>query len=272
MDEREFEGQVALVTGGTGGIGSAVCKALVAAGATVCFTGRNQERGQRIAIETGTHFIACDNTVESDVQSCTDDILARFGAVSILVNNAGNPGPGHSIETMPVEAFDETIGIHLRGAFLMTRAVIPAMRKRGGGVIINIGSIAGHRVGGHSMAYAVAKAGLAHFTRWAAVELGPDNIRVNCISPGFVATDIHALAVAEPGRDNLSRYSEAIAPMFRTMQPLPHTGTVEDVAEAVVYLAGSCSAFVTGSDLVIDGGLSLGRKMLIKPAAKTRKA
>ncbi len=272
MDGREFEGQVALVTGGTGGIGSAVCRALVAGGATVCFTGRNKERGERIANETGTHFIACDNVVESDVQACTEEVLGRFGGISILVNNAGNPGPGHSIETMPVEAFDETMGTHLRGAFLMTQAVIPAMRNRGGGAIINMGSIAGQRIGGHSMAYAVAKAGLAHFTRWAAVELGPDNIRVNCISPGFVSTEIHALAVAEPGRKNLSRYSEAIAPMFQTMQPLPHAGTVEDVAEAVVYLASDRSAFVTGTDLVIDGGLSLGRKVLIKPASKAKQA
>ena len=272
MNERGFEGQVALVTGGTGGIGSAVCKALVGEGVTVCFTGRDAGRGERIAQETGAHFIVCDNLLETEVQSCVDAVIERFGEISILVNNAGNPGTGHSIEEMPVEAFDETMGTHLRGAFLMTRAVIPAMRRRGGGAIVNMGSVAGHRIGGHSMAYAVAKAGLAHFTRWAAMELGPDQIRVNSISPGFVPTEIHALAVAEPGRGDLSKYSEAIAPMFRTMQPLPHAGTVQDIADAVLYLAGPRSAFVTGTDLVVDGGLTLGRKVLMKPAAKPKTA
>lgn len=272
MGEREFEGQVALVTGGTGGIGSAVCESLVRQGATVCFTGRDAARGESVARTTGAHFIACDNLLESDVQACVNAVLERHGQISVLVNNAGNPGPGQPIEEMPVEAFDETMGTHLRGAFLMTRAVIPAMRARGGGAIVNMGSVAGHRIGGHSMAYAVAKAGLAHFTRWAAMELGPDGIRVNSISPGFVPTEIHALAVAGPGRGNLSRYSEAIAPMFRTMQPLSHTGTVQDIAEAVLYLAGPRSAFVTGSDLVIDGGLTLGKKLLMKPAAKPNPA
>lgn len=267
MNESELSGLVALVTGGTNGIGRAICNALQDSGAKVAFTGRDADKGKRLEAETGQGFYSCDNRSPEQVMRCCNSVQDRFGPITILVNNAGNPGPGGNLEDIPVAEFDATWETHLRGAFVMTQAVIPQMKKAGGGSIINISSVAGQRVGGHSVAYAVSKAGLAHLSRWAAMELGEFMIRVNTVSPGFVATAIHGLAAGmNKETENSERFDAMMRSVFRNLQPLGRDGETEDVSTLVVYLAGPRSGFVTGADFVIDGGLSLGRKTLLKPA------
>lgn len=262
----DLAGKVALVTGGTSGIGRMICDRLAQEGAIVCFTGRRAEQGRAIAEAAGQRFFACDNTREDDIVGAVSRVRDDVGPIAILVNNAGNSGPGDALENISAEAFDETMDTHLRGSFLMLRSVIPQMRENGGGSIVNIGSVAGSRVGGHSPVYAMAKAGLAHLTRWAAMELGPDDIRVNSVSPGFIPTDIHGLVSGRKSKSDPAMVGEMMAGVFQSLQPLGITGSTADVAEAVVYLAGSRARFVTGIDLVVDGGLSLGRKALLRPS------
>ncbi len=264
MNDRSavLRGQVALVTGGNSGIGRAICESLAAAGATVCFTGRRIAEAEETASMTGGIFFRCDNLLEDEIDACVAGIGGRFGPVTMLVNNAGNPGPGGKLESISAEDFDETIGVHLRGAFLMMKAVIPGMKAAGKGSIVNIGSVAAHRVGGHSPVYAAAKAGLLHLTRWAAMELGPSGIRVNSVSPGFIATEIHGRVRDGNNPADWMSYASSIAPVYRSMQALSRPGLPKDVADAVLYLAGADSAFVTGTDIVVDGGLSLGKRGL----------
>ncbi|MCC0030395.1 MAG: SDR family oxidoreductase [Brucellaceae bacterium] len=262
----DLAGKVALVTGGTSGIGRTICDRLAREGAVVCFTGRRAEQGRAIAEASGQHFFTCDNTSEDDIVSAAAKVRDEVGPVAILVNNAGNSGPGDALENITAEAYDETMDTHLRGSFLMVRSVIPQMRENGGGSIVNIGSVAGSRVGGHSPVYAMAKAGLSHLTRWAAMELGPDNIRVNSVSPGFIPTDIHGLVSGRKSKSDPALVGEMMAGVFQGLQPLGVRGSTADVAEAVVYLAGNRAKFVTGIDLVVDGGLSLGRKALLRPS------
>lgn len=262
----ELAGKVALVTGGTSGIGRTICDRLAAEGAMVCFTGRRADKGRAVAEASGQRFYACDNTEEDQIVGVLAAIGEEVGPVAILVNNAGNSGPGEPLEKISAKAFDETMDTHLRGSFLMIRSVIPQMRERGGGSVVNISSVAGLRAGGHSPVYAMAKAGLAHLTRWAAMELGPDNIRVNTVSPGFIPTDIHGLVGDRKNGSDPARIGQAMAGVFRGLQPLDLGGSTDDVAEAVAYLASERAKFVTGADLVVDGGLSLGRRALLRPS------
>lgn len=264
----DLTGKVALVTGGTSGIGAAIVSRLATAGADVAFTGRDLARGEAVAAATGARFIPADSTDEQSLRDAVDGAVdgAAADRLDILVNNAGNAGPMAALEAMAIADFDATLSVHLRGALIAMQAAVPWMRKAGGGSMVNISSVVAQRVGGHSPAYAVAKAGLSHLTRWAAMEFGRDGIRVNTVSPGFVPTPIHGRSVGREGA-RADRVAEALIPAFTAMQALPQTGAVTDVADAVAYLAGPQAAFVTGADLVIDGGLSLGRKGLIRPVS-----
>jgi NAD(P)-dependent dehydrogenase (short-subunit alcohol dehydrogenase family) len=136
------------------------------------------------------------------------------------------------------------------------------MRASGGGSIVNIASVAAHRVGASSVAYSVAKAALIHLTRCAAAEFGPDRIRVNSVSPGFIGTEIHADAIAgdEQRRD---RFVQGLGRLFLSRQALPHAGQPSDVAELVAFLCSDAAAFITGSDIVADGGMMWGRAGLM---------
>jgi NAD(P)-dependent dehydrogenase (short-subunit alcohol dehydrogenase family) len=265
-EEDNLAGKVAIVTGGTSGIGRSICERFTAQGATVCFTGRRADLGAKIADETGTAFYKADNRSEDDLAGVIRTVREAHDRIDILVNNAGDTGPGARIEDIPVEDFDFTIQTHLRGAFLMTKHVIPAMRQAGGGAIVNMCSVAAHRVGGHSHIYSVAKAALIHFTRCTAMELGEYNIRVNSVSPGFIPTEIHMNGSTKGDDAARAKKIDVISNVFQSLQPLPRLGSVDDVSEAVMYLASDRAAFITGSDIVIDGGLSLGRQRLMRPS------
>ena len=181
----------------------------------------------------------------------------RFGRLDCLVNNAGVPGQGGSITELDVAEYDATMAVLLRGVFLGIKHAAPIMIKQGQGSIINIGSVAGSQAGYGTHAYSAAKAAVIHLTRCAAMELGPQNVRVNSISPGAIVTGIFGKGFGVPD-DVADRTATVLEEDFAKAQPIPRAGKPEDIAQAAMWLASDASTFVNGRDLVVDGGLLMG--------------
>ncbi len=247
-----LEGKVALITGGTSGIGSATALRFAREGAAVAITGRNDERGeqvvQSIAAEGGDAlFIRSDARFADDCRQAVDQTLERFGKIDVLFNNAGVFHP----KTLPEcteEEWDETIDSSLKGAFLMSKYVLPSMIERGSGSIIHTSSGWGFQGGAGAAAYCAAKGGLVVMAKAMAIDHGPQGIRVNCVCPGDVLTP---MLHEDAEKRGLSWEDYAAGAADR---PLGCIGTVEDIANAVLYLASDEAAFVTGESLVVDGG------------------
>jgi NAD(P)-dependent dehydrogenase (short-subunit alcohol dehydrogenase family) len=185
-----LEGKVAVISGGTSGIGAKSAELFVSHGAKVVIAGRRQETGQRLAEQLGQSavFIRTDVSVEAEVKAMIELAVKHFGRLDCLFNNAGIPSQRGGIADLDLEAFDAAMAIHLRGTVAGTKHAVPVMAGQACGSIINTASINGMRAGLAGIDYCVAKAAVIHLTRCAAVELGEKGIRVNCISPGPVAT------------------------------------------------------------------------------------
>ncbi len=252
--------KVAIVTGGTSGIGRRIVERFVEEGALVFFSGRRAALGAEVAKATGATFVEADVALEAGAARTVAAAVKAAGRVDILVNNAGAAAPGGRLEDFQLETFDAAIAVHVRGALAHIKHVSALMRAQRQGSIINIGSVAGHRAGySSSISYGVAKAALIHLGRCAALELGEDNVRVNSISPGGIATGIFGKAMGlAPDAAEASKDKVAIA--LARMQPIPRAGQPDDIAHAAVYLASDEATFVNGEDLVIDGGLIRGRR------------
>ena len=257
---RRLRGKVALVTGGTSGIGKRIVERFVEEGASVVFSGRRRSLGKAVAKATGAHFVEADVALESDAKKTVAMVRKRFGRLDILVNNAGGPSKGGRVEDVSLEAFERTLAVHVCGALAHMKYAAPILRGQGTGSVINIGSVAAHRAGySSSLAYAVAKAAVVHLTRCVAMDLGESGVRVNSISPGGIATGIFGKAA---GLDEAAA-EETVADIkeqFAKMQAIPRSGITDDIADAAVYLASDEAGFVNGADLVIDGGLIWGRR------------
>lgn len=253
-------GKVAIVTGGTSGIGRRMVERFTQEGATVIFSGRREEEGARVASATGASFVQADVTREVDAQRTVASALDRHGRVDILVNNAGGPAPIGRLEATALDGFAGALTLHVLGALAHVKHVAAAMRAQRSGSIVNIGSVAGHRAGySSSIAYGVAKAAVIHFTRCAAMELGEDGVRVNSISPGAIATGIFAKTL---GMDSTTAdaTAEKVKDRLAKIQAIPRAGLTDDIANAAIYLGSDESGFVTGEDIVIDGGVIWGRR------------
>ena len=255
-----LEGKIAVVTGGTSGIGRCIVECFVGHGATVYFSGRRAGLGAEVALATGANFVEADVAVEADAARTIAEAAAKTGRVDILVNNAGNALAAGRLEQLDLNAFDRLMGVHVRGALAHIKHVSALMRRQHQGSIINIGSVAGHRAGySSSINYAIAKAALGHMSRCAALELGEDNVRVNTISPGGIATGVFGKAIGvEDGAADAS--AEKIKGVLAKMQAIPRAGLPADIAKAALFLASDESGFVNGADLVVDGGLIGGRR------------
>jgi NAD(P)-dependent dehydrogenase (short-subunit alcohol dehydrogenase family) len=257
---KRLERKVALVTGGTSGIGRRIVERFVEEGATVVFSGRRRGLGEEIAKATGARFIEADVALEADAKRTVDAAQDRFGRLDVLVNNAGGPAGGGRVESLSLETFDRALAVHVRGALAHLKYAAPIMRAQAAGSVINLGSVAGHRAGySSSLIYAVAKAAVIHLTRCAAMELGEDGVRVNSISPGGIATGIFAKAA---GLDDAAadKTTAQITERFAKLQAIPRAGVTDDIAHAAVYLASDEAGFVNGEDLVIDGGAIWGKR------------
>lgn len=248
----DLSGKVALVTGGNGGIGLGMAEGLAAAGASVMIAGRNAAKNAAAAAAL-KRFGRPVAVVEVDVvdeKSCAASVAATqkaFGGVDILVNNAGI-----NIRKQPQEysfaEWREILGINLDGAFLMAQACYPVMKARGGGKIINTGSMMSIFGASFSTPYAASKGGIVQMTKGLAVAWAKDNIQVNAILPGWIDTDLTKRA-----RDDVPGLNERV--LQRT--PSGRWGVPEDFAGIAVFLASPASAFVTGTAIPVDGGFSV---------------
>ena len=255
MNTFSLEGKVALVTGAAYGIGFAMAQALAEAGAKIAFNCRGEEHMRKAladyaALGIEARGYLCDVTDEAAVKQMVSDIEKELGVIDILVNNAGiiKRIPMHE---MSVEEFREVIDIDLNAPFIMSKAVIPGMMKKGGGKIINICSMMSELGRETVSAYAAAKGGLKMLTRNIASEYGAYNIQCNGIGPGYIATPQTA-PLREPQADG-SRHPFDSFIVAKT--PAARWGTPEDLKGPIVFLASNASDFVNGHVLYVDGGI-----------------
>jgi NAD(P)-dependent dehydrogenase (short-subunit alcohol dehydrogenase family) len=245
----DFSGKVAIVTGGGNGIGAATCRAFARAGAHVAVVDRDPAAAERVASEiAGNHGNAAayplDVTDRAGFAALAGDLAAKAGGIDILVNGAGVT-VRRMIGEMGPEDWDRVLAVNLTGAFNGIQAVLPHLRARSGGAIVNIASVAGLRISfGGTANYSASKAGLLGLTRHAAYELAPDHIRVNAVCPGATAT---AFGGAMPSAEAKAERGRKI-PLGRMCEP-------EDIADPILFLAGDAARMVTGIALTVDGGL-----------------
>ncbi|MDZ4046628.1 MAG: SDR family NAD(P)-dependent oxidoreductase [Rhodoglobus sp.] len=243
-----FTGKSAFVTGAASGIGNAIATRLAAEGASVLVADINaegaEEAAKKIAEASGSRTLGLGVDV-SDEDAVSDAIartVAEFGSLDFAVNNAGLATPPTPLHQMSVSDFDHVIAVDLRGVFLTMRAEITEMLKSGGGVIVNMSSGAGLKNAGSMANYTAAKHGVVGLTKNAALEYARNNIRVNAIAPGTIATPGMAAASLE----QQAEWSQLI--------PVGRMGTPEEVADATIWLLSDQSSFVTGSIISVDGG------------------
>src|SRR5882724_2751646 len=242
----QLENKVALVTGGSRGIGKAIAAAFAREGATAVICGRKQETLDAVARELGSRVIphACHVGKPEDLARLVDRVTRDFGRIDILVNNAAtNVAQGPCLEIDDGQ-FDKMIEVNLKSAFRLIRMVAPGMCQRGAGSIINISSISGLRVQAEGMMYSTTKAALIMMTKCYALELGPKGVRVNAIAPGLIQT-----VLSEYYWKDEAKLNAQIA-----RQPLKHLGQPEEIAEVALMLASDRGSYITGQTLTVDGG------------------
>lgn len=246
-----LENKVALISGGARGQGAAEARLFASEGARVVIGDILDDEGRQVEAEINEVggeciFVHLDVTSEDDWQTAVNMAVDRFGKLDVLVNNAGIFKLGNVEETSP-DLWDEIMDINAKGVFLGTKCAIPEMRKAGGGSIINISSVAGLIGTQYSAAYGASKGAVRLFTKSAAIQYAREGIRVNSIHPGVIETDMTApnlLGNQEARQHSVSRH------------PLGRLGQPEDIAFGALFLASDESSFMTGSELVIDGGLT----------------
>lgn len=237
-----------LVIGAATGIGRAVAAAALAEGAAVVIADRDEDAGRRTAAELGCQFLACDVSNEASMTSLFDGAIARLGGLDGLVNNAGLQRAGPLV-TSTVADWDALMAVNARGVYLATRLSIPHLKAAGGGSIVNTASLAAKRGGPGITAYAASKGAVMAFTTAAALELAPDNIRVNSICPGFIDTPFNNPAIDFMGG------REAQAKLVKAMVPLGRQSTPQEIAPLYTFLLSDESAYVTAQAYSIDGGV-----------------
>lgn len=252
-DQATFDGKVALVTGGSRGIGEAVARAFAARGASVAISSRKivgvTAVAESIAAQHGRDKVFAVSAHSGEEDQCVRlvrEVLARFGRIDILVNNAGtNPYYGVLLDA-DRETWDKTFDVNLRGYFWCTREVARHLiERRAQGSIVNVASIMGIVAAPMQGVYSMTKAAILSMTRTLAIELGPSKIRVNAIAPGFTDTTFAGAILKNP----------ELAADIQKRTPLGRFGTPDEIAGAAVYLASDAASFLTGHTLVVDGGL-----------------
>jgi meso-butanediol dehydrogenase/(S,S)-butanediol dehydrogenase/diacetyl reductase len=241
--------KIAIVTGAGSGIGRACAIALAREGAKVVLVGRRKERLEETAREIGdsAFVLVADVSAQDEIARVVEQTVAHFGGLNVLLNNAGVLHIG-TAEQITEKQWDETFNVNVRGLWLLSRAVLPAMRKTGGGSIINMASVLGINGARNRASYAPSKGAVVLLTKCMAIDHGHEHIRVNAICPSFVETDLTAAVISRSPNPNSVR-AERIA-----VHPIGRLGQPDDVAGLAVYLASDESSWVTGSVFAVDGG------------------
>jgi NAD(P)-dependent dehydrogenase (short-subunit alcohol dehydrogenase family) len=259
-----LEGKVAVITGGTSGIGARTAELFVNEGAKVVIAGRRRERGEQLATKLGTaaSFIQTDVSIERDIAVMVKHVVDRFGRLDCLFNNAGDASDGDSIVNIKIRLFNRALAVHVGGALLAMKYAAPIMMRQESGSIINMASINGTRAGYITLTYATAKAALIHLSKCVAVELGPYGVRVNSLSPGPVITGIFGKALGsapDVADSDMQAARSAVGRFVSQVQPLRGIAEPDDIARVALFLASDASRFVTAQDVVVDGGITAGR-------------
>jgi len=258
-----LDGKVAIITGGSSGIGEGTVRLFVQKGAKVLLFARNEERSNRIVKDLGrdAQFFQGDVSKEKDVENAVDTAVEKWGKLDCIYNNAGSGAASGPIDTISEEGFDGTVAVYLKGVFFGMKHAARVMKPQGFGSIISCSSVNGVLVSGENVLYSTCKAAVIHLTRMAASELGPYGIRVNCVVPGAIMTpmiygDAELTDVLKNG----------LGDVFMKYQPVKRLGMPIDIAKAVLWLASDESRFVSGHHLVVDGGFSIGvpRETILK--------
>lgn len=249
----KLQNQVALITGGNRGIGLATAQLFEQEGARVAIVGRDADAGHA-AVETlrDAIFIQADVSRAGDCQRAVDETIRAFGQLNILFNNAGIILRNRNVEATTEEEWDAMMNINVKSIFLMSRAALPHLRAEGGGAIVNTSSYVG-LVGFPGLAaYAASKGAVVNLTRAMALDHAQENIRVNCICPGSVKTDMIDAAWRAYGD------AEKAAQVWADKHPLKRIASAEEIARVVLFLASRDSSFITGAAIPVDGGITAG--------------
>ncbi len=256
----ELAAKVAIVTGGARGLGQGMVELFVEEGGRVVIADLRDEEGEALAEKLGSaaRYRRTDVSSREEFQALVDYAVGEFGALDVLVNNAGLSdnlfGP---LMDADFSMFEKVMAVNVKGTMQGTQIAARHMAKHGGGSVINISSISGIQPGFGFFTYRASKAAVVNFTKSAAIELGPDLIRVNCICPGNIPTEMGAYAHAEdPGKER--RIREAIAEVRMGYQPLKRQGSPRDIAEAALFFASDRSRQVTAQIMAVDAGATAG--------------
>ncbi len=251
----QLDGKVAVITGGASGIGAGTVRRFVAEGARVLIADLDEAAGTALAAELGdaASFLRVDVSREEQVAAMIAEATDLFGGLDCLFNNAGFGGALGPIASTTVEDYDLTMDVLVKSVFLGIKHAAPIMTAQGSGSIISTASVAGLRAGYAPHLYSVAKCAVLHMTRSVALELGEDNVRVNAICPGFIATP---LAAGHPEADE--ERIQKMRDISAGAQVLGRVGEAADIANMALFLASDQSEWVTGQEFVVDGGFNAG--------------
>ncbi|PJZ59112.1 glucose 1-dehydrogenase [Leptospira barantonii] len=247
--------KVAMVTGGSTGIGKAVVQEFVLRGVKVVFCGRRLDEGKKLETkirEQGgdVYFVTCDVTSGEQVKKVVDTAVEKFGRLDFGINNAGIMGLNHPLHEYPENVWDNVVNVNLKGAWLSMKYQIPEIIKVGGGAVVNVSSISGINGVVGINPYAAAKHGVVGLTKSAALEYAKKNVRVNAICPGAVKTEILDELF------HLAKDPEEAEKQLVKLHPLHRIATPEEIAKTVVWLCSEDSSFITGTAIPVDGGYS----------------